>query len=156
MTLQPYAPTGVTRHDDETWLWSFQDGLVVCVCFYSLLGIELQKKHKKMQFVIYTSEPCWNIHITNVANWSQGPQNNCVVNLFTCNEFNLPHNYFEDSPVSFLLSFFFFIFCHAETCIWWPWQGGTGKCMERLQLLTVCLWSNRFREILLYGWIWTK
>ena len=83
---------------------------MVCVCFYSLLGIELQKKHKKMQFVIYTSEPCWNIHITNVANWSQGPQNNCVVNLFTCNEFNLPHNYFEDSPVSFLLSFFFSFF----------------------------------------------
>ena len=43
---------------------------VVFFVFESLLGIERQKKLKKIyNFDPKASEPCWNIDISNVAYW---------------------------------------------------------------------------------------
>jgi len=43
-----------------------------------------------------------------------------------------------------------------ESCFSRFRRGCFSKCMERLQLFSFCVWSDRIWEIILYGWIWSQ
>lgn len=44
----------------------------------------------------------------------------------------------------------------AEKGVWWSRERGAWKCMEGLQLFSVCVWTNRQWEVLLHGRLWEK
>lgn len=36
------------------------------------------------------------------------------------------------------------------------WKTNFRKCMGRISLLFICIWTNRFRKIIFNGWLWSK